>query len=156
MIDVLKVLKREDSPKDLENKSVKLAGKILELIGKAKKGDGIFLAKEILESKKALKKFNEIIDAQGRKKGSLKLAHFSYQIKSHKSGKIMKIDNLIINHLSRILGCPVDKCSGIYLHKHKNEYVKKGEVLLTFYSESNKKLNETIEKFYIDNPILIK
>lgn len=156
ILDVLKVLKRDNSPKDLERKAIKLSAEILELVGKVEKGKGVALAEEILESKKALKKFYEIIEAQGRKKGSLKLAKFSYQIKSNRNCKILGVDNKIINHLSRILGCPVDKGSGIYLNKHKKEYVKKGEVLLTFYSESNKKLNEAIEHFYLKNPFYLK
>ncbi len=155
MIDVLKVLKRDNPPKDLEKKSLILSAAILELVGKAKKGEGLTLAKEILNSKKALKKFNEIINAQGRKKGSLKPAKYSYQIKSSKSGKIMRIDNKLINHISRILGCPADKGSGIYISKHRNERVKKGDFLLTLYSESDKKLNEAIEHFYLKKPIVI-
>lgn len=156
MIDVLKVLKRNSPPKDLERKAVKIAGAILELVGKAEKGGGESLAFDMLESKKALKKFYEIINAQGRKKGSLKLAKFSYQIRAGKSGRVFRIDNRMINRLARILGCPVDKGSGIYLYKHRNERVKKGEVLLAFYSESNKKLDEAIERFYLESPVTIK
>ena len=38
IIDVIKVLKRQSPPKDLEEKSIMLAGKLLEMTGKAKKG----------------------------------------------------------------------------------------------------------------------
>jgi len=155
MIDVLKVLKRDAGPKDLERKAVHLAGEILELTGKAAKGKGISMALEILESKRALKKFYEIIEAQGRKKAAMKIAPFSYSIKAVKNGKVESIDNKMINHLSRILGCPVDKGSGIFIHKHRGENVKKGESLLTFYSESNKKLNEAVEHFYLEKPVPI-
>ncbi len=69
MIDVIKVLQRQNPPKDLEEKSIMLAGKLLEMTGKAKKGNGIKSAAQILDSGKAFKKFQEIIKAQ---KGSLK------------------------------------------------------------------------------------
>ena len=62
MKDILKILKHsEDRPLDLENKSVFLAGCLLEMTGKADKGKGIVLAKQILGSGKAFEKFKEII-----------------------------------------------------------------------------------------------
>jgi len=65
MMDVLKVLKREKGfPKDLEKKCLFLAGEILEITGKSKKGKGKELAKKMLDSGKAYKKFGEIIIAQ--------------------------------------------------------------------------------------------
>lgn len=156
MIEVIKVLKRENPSVDLEKKSLYLSGEILELTGKAGKNKGIILAKEILNSKKALKKFEEIIELQGKKTSGLKLAKFLYKIKSKKRGVIKSIDNKIINHLARLLGCPIDKSSGIYLHKHNNDSVKKGDVLITLYSESQKKINNTKKHFYLENPFVIK
>lgn len=142
MIDVLKVLKRENPPKDLENKCLFLSGVLLELLGKAKKGKGKKLALEILNSKRAYKKFEEIITAQGRKRKGLILAKYSIDIKAERNGKIHSIDNKKINYISRVLGCPNDKSAGIYLYKHKKDRIKKGEKLLTLYSESRSKLDE--------------
>ncbi|MEK6871671.1 MAG: thymidine phosphorylase, partial [Nanoarchaeota archaeon] len=64
MKEVIQVLTRNNPPQDLEEKSLLLAGELFELVGKAKKGKGILLAKKILESGQALKKFIEIINAQ--------------------------------------------------------------------------------------------
>ena len=51
MIDIIRVLDRfEKRLLDLEKKSLFLAGQIFEMTGKAKKGKGIKLAKEILDS----------------------------------------------------------------------------------------------------------
>jgi len=155
MIEVIKVLKRENSSQDLEKKALYLSGEILELTGKAGKNKGVILAKEILDSKQALRKFEEIIKLQGKKKGGLKLAKFSYKIKANKQGTVKSINNKGINHLARLLGCPVDKSSGIYLHKHKYDSVRKEDVLVTFYSESQKKLKEAINHFYLENPFII-
>lgn len=154
MQDVIRVLKRENSPKDLENKCIMLAGKILEMVDRAKKGKGEELARETLYSGKAFKKFDEIISEQGKKYIDLKTAKFSASIKAECSGKIKSIDNKAINLLGRILGCPIDKASGIYLHKHNGDSVKKGEVMLTLYSESDKKLKESI-KFITNSPAMI-
>jgi len=145
MKDVLRVLKRDSPhPEDLEKKSLFLAGEILELVKKAKKGKGEKMAKEALYSGKAYKKFNEIINAQGRKPGELKLGRYSKQIKSPVSGKIIEVNNKLANHLGRILGCPVDESAGIYLYKHTKDKVSKNETLMTIYAESPKKLEEAL------------
>ena len=66
MMDVLKVLDpHQKGPKDLEEKSILLAGKIFEMTGKEKNGKGIQRAKSILDSGKAFEKFRDIIKAQG-------------------------------------------------------------------------------------------
>lgn len=155
MIDVLKVLKREDPPKDLENKSILLAGELLELTGKAKKGLGIMMAAEVLNSKKALLKFYDIIKNQGENKNGLKLAKLKKEIRADRTGKINSIDNKLINHLGRTLGCPQDKGAGIYLHKKRFEIVNKNDLLVTFYSESKEKLEDAIRQFNKDKPISI-
>lgn len=145
MQDVIRVLKRKNSPRDLEEKSIFLAGEILEMLNKAKKGKGNQRAREILYSGKAFRKFEEILYAQGRKYVDLKPAKFRHDIKAKKNGRINSINNKEINLLGRILGCPTDKTAGLYLYKHVQERVKKGEVLLSLYAESNKKLKEAIK-----------
>ncbi len=145
MQDILKVLKRDNPPKDLEEKSIILAGELLELAGKTKKGKGEKLAKEILESGKAFKKFQEIVNAQG---GNIKNIEklkpkFSYKLKAKKQIKIKHLDNKLINQLGRTAGCPEDMAAGVYLNKKKGETVKKGETILTVYTTSKEKLKHT-------------
>ena len=142
--DILRVLERNNPPIDLENKSLFLAGEIIEMVGKAGSGKGQALAKSILDSGKALEKFKEIIKAQEGKINHLPKAQFESRILSNKTGKITHIDNKKINNLGRLLGCPADKAAGIYIHKHKPEAVKKGDLLLTLHSESKIKLNDAI------------
>ncbi len=154
--DVFRVLERNNSPKDLEKKCIFLSGEILEMTGKAKRGLGKKLALEILDSGSALAKFEEILTAQGRKKNNLKTAKFKHDIKAKKSGKIKDINNKQINYLGRILGCPTDAASGIYLHKHRSDSIKKSEEIITLYSESKKKLSQGIQYFHKNKPISIK
>ena len=156
MTDVLHVLQRQDSPKDLENKSLKLAAAILEMSGKSKKGHGLKKAKDVLNSGKAYEKFKQIIEAQKGHVVPLKTAKFTHTILAKKLGKINLIDNRKINHLGRLGGCPIDKGAGLYLHKHVNDKVKKGDSLVTFYSESEIKLSEMISYYSASDPIVIK
>jgi len=164
--DVIAVLSRQEKrPLDLEKKSVKLSALLFELTGKAKEGEGLALAKQLLDSGVAYKKFKEIIKAQG---GSLEnlskenldrklaLAKYKIEIKAKKQGKISAIDSRAISAIARAAGCPADKSAGLYLHKHVNAVVKKHETLLTIYAQTHEKLSYA--KKICDNlqPITIK
>lgn len=156
IIDVIKVLRRDDKCYHLEKKSLELSAELLELTGKAKKGKGYELAKKILDSGEAFKKFKQIIQAQ---KGSLNRINkfkLSANIKAKKSGKIFSIDIKKINLIAKAAGCPTDKFSGLYLHKHLNNPVKKGEKTITIFSDSKERLNSAINQFNKTKPILIK
>ncbi|MDD5191501.1 MAG: thymidine phosphorylase family protein [Candidatus Nanoarchaeia archaeon] len=150
MRDVIKVLKRDkDAPKDLEEKSIMLSGKILEMTEKAKPGKGHELAKQILDSGKAWIKFQEIIKAQQGKIKRLNPGKYKYTVRAHKNGKISHISNNLINNLARAAGCPEDKAAGIYFYK-KLDNVKKGEKIFTLFATSEEKL-EYAKKFYNQN-----
>ena len=155
LMDILKILKCEkNASKDLEKKSLFLAGKILEMTKKTKKGKGIELSKEILQSGKAFEKFEQIIIAQGGKFKEIKPAKFRKNILSKKSGKIKEISNKKINSLAKIAGCPIDKFAGIYLYFHVGNKIKKGEKILTIYSESKSRLNESIRFYNETKPVM--
>jgi len=153
--DVISVLKRENSGFMLEKRALFLSGMLLELTHKAKKGKGFQMAKGILDSGSAFNKFKQIILAQKGNLNHIPEAKHKKQILSVKDGKISGIDIQKINSLARMLGCPADKFSGIYLYKHLNEKVKKGEKLLTLYSESESELKEAIKFYNKNKPISI-
>ncbi len=156
IIDVIKILNPEENgPKDLETKSLFLSGQILEMTGTARKGKGEALAKEILSSGKAWKKFKEIIRAQKGKVTGIELGKHVKDIHANKSGKIKDIDNKLINALARAAGCPIDKFSGVYLHHHIGDKVKKGDKLITLYAESKPRLGEAQNFYNRTNPITI-
>jgi thymidine phosphorylase len=121
-----------------------MAGVLLEMTGKYRKGKGAKLAKEILDSGKALKKMNDIIKAQGKQK-KIRLGEYRYPVRSSKSGVIKEVDNLVIAKIGRIAGAPDDKGSGLYLSKNVDDKVKKGELLYTVYAESKFKLDSAVE-----------
>ncbi len=157
LIDVIKVLNpKEQGPQDLEEKSLFLSGKILEITGKAKKGKGIKLAKEILQSGKAFKKFEEIIKAQNGNLNKIKYARYKKHISSKKAGKIYSIDNHKINSLARVTGSPMDKSSGLYIYHHVGERIKKRGKVITLYSNSKLRLKEAINLYKEKKPIKIR
>ncbi len=143
--DVMRVLQqKENRPEDLEKKAVQLAGDLLELVGKAKKGEGKRLALESLKSKNAFKKMQEIIKAQGGNSGidseKIPLGKITYELKSVQNGLIQSIHNKNLNKICRLLGTPLTKEAGVYLNKSVGEKVKKKDVLCTFYTDSEQRL----------------
>ena len=153
MRDILRVLRRDpNGPKDLEKKSLFLAAEILEMTG-TKKGEGEALARKILESGEAYKKFNEIIKAQGGKIKEIVPLKIKKDIFATKNGRIKKIDNKEINNLARVAGCPTSKYSGIYLYFHVGDKIQRAEKILTIYSESRTRLKEAINYFEEKKPI---
>ena len=161
LLDVVAVLKNSpDAPVDLKEKAIFIASEVMKLCG-IKNGEQ--KAKEILSSGKAYEKFLEILAAQSEVKKeeiekricSLKSAKFKKIIRSKKSGEISAISNKGINSLCRILGTPETKNAGVYLHKHIGK-IKKGETIITLYSENMDKLRDGMKYLNEFKPIEIR
>lgn len=147
-LDVLSVLEnKQEAPQDLLEKSLQMAGLIFEMAKLSPQKKGYEYAKEILESGKALEKFNEIIDAQGRKTFNSK-TKFVEPIIARESGKITSIHNKYISRTAFILGAPKIQKAGLRLHKKIGDNVKKGDVIMELFSES--KLKIKYAKTYIE------
>ena len=157
--DVLSVLEG-DGPVDLRDKGLLIAGKLLELTGKYTKGTGYKIAEDILNSGKALKKMKEIITLQGGngkiKSSDLIPGKYTYDIKATKKARIEHIDNKNISRIARAAGAPFSKGAGLYLYKVKGDYVRKGDVILTIYAESESRLSRAIRAVKEFPPILLE
>ena len=103
---------------------------------------GFSLARKLLESGKAYQKFLQIIKAQKGSINKLKKLkpNFSYEIKLKSTRKVKHLDNKLINRLARHAGCPEDKAAGIYIHKKKNQIIKRGDKILTIFTTSKEKM----------------
>ena len=159
--DVLYVLMDDKkAPQDLKKKAIFMAGQLLELVGKAKRGKGAALAKKQLESGKALEKMREIIKAQGGnpqiKPEQIKVGTDIETITAEKDGIVIAIDNEKIKRISKFLGAPNDKGAGMFLHKHVGDKVKFKEPIFTLYAESGRKLSDAIGFADSNNPFKIK
>jgi putative thymidine phosphorylase len=152
--DVIRVLNpKKEGPADLEQKSLLLAGALLELTKKAKRKKGIELAKQLLESGKAFEKFKQIIEAQGGKVKEPKLGKYKKDIFSKRSGTIKEIDNKKINSLARQAGCPEDQLAGLDIAVGVRQKIKKGDKIMTIYSQSKPRLNSAINFLKKKKPI---
>jgi len=144
--DILRVLQQKpDRPLDLEKKSVWLAGNLLELVGKAKKGSGMVLAKQALANGQAWQKMQEIIEAQGGnpKIDSEKIPQgkITHQVKAKYPGRVIFINNKNLVEICRLLGAPAEKKAGIYLNKIIGDRIKRGETIFTLYTPNKLHLN---------------
>lgn len=148
--DVLRVLQQKDyRPADLEKKSIKLAGKLLELTGRAKRGQGHMLASEALTSGRAWKKMQEIIREQKGKPNidseDLTLAAIRHRFHAPYSGRIVGVDDNIVDDVARTLGAPHEKPAGIYINKRLGQKVRKGERIYTLYAENEDRIRLALE-----------
>lgn len=162
--EALRVLEQTyDRPLDLEERSIRLAGNLLdlclqdsskELRDEVEKnfGDAFGWTKHLLRSGKALAKMKEIIHAQGGNpnvtSNQLKTASFLHTVVSFATGTVKEVDMRNATIIAKILGAPLYKKAGIYLHKKTGEKVKKGEALCTFYSETEYNLKEAKDSLH--------
>lgn len=156
--DCLLVLDNK-GPSDLMNKSLDLAGVLLELSGSVKRNHGRSAAEKILASGRAKKKMLEIIEAQGGdpsvKPDDIKIGEKKHTIKADCKGRIRYIDNKKISLVARAVGAPKDKTAGVYLHVNVGDCVKAGDPLFTLYSKGNGKIDDAIKIAETIQPINI-
>jgi thymidine phosphorylase len=133
--DVMAVLGNDpDAPRDLREKSLRLAAHLLDYDPKLRGGTGYARARELLESGAALKQMQKIIDAQGPSKCATELGNLSFDVRAARDGVVSGIDCLRLNRLARTAGAPLDKGAGIRLFKKIGDRVEQGEPLYRVYT----------------------
>ena len=136
--DVMRVLENDAlAPTDLKEKSLQLAGRILEFDPDVRGGQGYFIARDILESGRALDKFRSIVKAQGASPKSYEPGRLTEDIVAPASGVVTAIDNLQMARIARLAGAPMDKGAGIDLYKKLGDAVCESEPMYRIYSEFN-------------------
>ncbi|MGD8572929.1 MAG: thymidine phosphorylase family protein, partial [Gammaproteobacteria bacterium] len=136
--DIMQVLENEDSaPNDLKQKALRLAGRILEFDPDVRGGYGYSIARDILESGRALKKMHDIIEAQGKQTKHFKLGKLCTEIVAPAEGFVTAINNYQLSRIARLAGAPMDKGAGVDLIKKVGDPVDKGEALYRIYAEFN-------------------
>jgi AMP phosphorylase len=148
-----------DGPQDLVDKSVLLAGELLEFSGAAEKGEGQREAKRCLEDGRALQKMRQIIKMQkgnpNVKPEDLKPGKYKKAIVAETGGKVVGIDNNAVAKIARAAGAPKDPASGLYLDKRVGDKVSTGDVLFTVYSENSAKLGYALDAVKLKNPFSV-
>jgi thymidine phosphorylase len=140
--DVMAVLAKEpDAPTDLREKSLRLAAHLLEYDPRLRGGSGYKRARELLDSGAALKKMQEIIDAQGPSASRNDIGKLTFNICASDDGAISEIDCLQLNRLARTAGAPIDKGAGIRLFRKIGDRVEKGQPLYRIHAYDQSELD---------------
>lgn len=134
--DVMKVLRcKEDAPKDLREKALFIAGRILEFDPNLRGGQGYYIAQEILDSGRALEIMNRIIFAQG-KTPPPKIGQLTRDVAAHKAGVVESIDSERIERVAILAGATQDKGSGVDLLKKVGDNVEQGEIIYRIHASN--------------------
>jgi len=134
--DVMQVLENDpDQPRDLREKALQLAGRILEFDPDVRGGQGYALARDILESGRALEKMRAIIAAQGPNRTPRTLGRLAKTIRSKCDGTVASIDNLRVARIARLAGAPMDRGAGVDLLAKVGDKVRRGGPLYTIYAD---------------------
>lgn len=134
--DVLQVLRNDKlAPSDLRDKSLMLAGLLLEMGGVSAVGEGHEMAEETLVSGRAYKKFISICEAQGGFREPIQ-AEFRHAVRAHRGGVIAYINNRFIARLASLAGAPTAPAAGMDLHVSLGDDVCEGDPLFTLYAEA--------------------
>ena len=136
--DVMRVLENDPrAPDDLRQKSLRLAGRMIESDPDVRGGDGFAVARDILDSGRALARMNEIIAAQGSKNfdhNHPQLGVLTYEVCAAQSGTVIGIDNFQIARIARLAGAPNVKGAGVDLLHKLGAQVSSGQALYRVYA----------------------
>ena len=134
--DVMQVLANTpDAPHDLRHKSLHLAGRVLEFDPDVRGGQGYAIARDILESGRALAKMSAIIDAQGKTSVPPSPGDLSFDVTAPRAGFVSGIDNYLLARIARLAGAPMDPGAGVELYKKLGDEVAGGEPLFRVYAQ---------------------
>lgn len=142
--DVLKVLQGEpDAPRDLRDRSIALAGALLELAGSANAGAGTQLAGAVLSDGRAWAKFQQICKAQGGMRKPPLATHRRPILAPH-AGRIAAIDNRRLSQAAKLAGAPDAKAAGVDLLVRLGDAVGQGQPLFELHTETPGELDYAI------------
>lgn len=131
--DVIRILENDPrAPMDLRQKALRLAGRLIECDPDVRGGDGFAIARDILDSGRALAKMNDIIQAQGSKAFDHhhpELGALTFELRAPAPGVVCGIDNLQLARIARFAGAPKVKGAGVDLLHKLGDQVQAGELL---------------------------
>lgn len=140
-LDVLAVLNGDkNAPIDLREKSLFLAGRILERTGCVPDACGYRKANEALTSGRAAATLQAMIEAQG----ALTLppeARFTAVVESNTDGRIRQIDCLGINRIAKLAGSPAHRSAGLRCLRRVGDVITRQEPLLELHAQSEAQLS---------------
>jgi thymidine phosphorylase len=152
--DVLAVLQGvPDAPGDLRERSLRLAGEIFEMAGRAPAAGGAALARAILDDGRAWKKFQAICAAQGGMREPPR-AKYVEPVIAARGGTVTTIDNRRLARVAKLAGAPLSPAAGLELHAPVGAVVGRGQPLFTVHAEATGELAYALDYVAARPPIV--
>ena len=149
VLEAIDVLKGKEKDNHFVDLCIELASDMVSMGKNISIEEARELVLDAIDSKKAYKKFLELVEYQHGDIKGIKVSKNTYKIKAEKSGIIKKIDALEVGKLSLNLGAgkvsikdKIDYTVGVKLNFEVGDVVDKGDVLATIYY--NKKNPEVL------------
>lgn len=147
---------RGNGPRDFENLCIFLCANLLEMTGIASSlQNGEQIAKEIIDSKKALDRFEKFVELQNGDSrvvndySLFKQAKYKVDVLSVNSGYVHSINAEMIGKAALVAGAGrekkednIDYSAGIIINKKVNDKVKEADVLAVIYTDNKDKIEE--------------
>lgn len=137
--DVMRVLENDPrAPNDLRQKTLRLAGRLIECDPDVRGGDGFAIARDILDSGRALACMQAIIQAQGSKgfdHNNPRLGALHFEVQAPGAGVVSAIDNAQIARIARLAGAPKVQAAGVDLLCKLGDPVQAGQALYRVYAD---------------------
>lgn len=124
--DVLAVLRRDpESPQDLRDRSLRIAGALLEMGGAAIAGDGMAKAGVLLDSGAAWTNFHAICEAQGGFREP-PCAQQTHAVIPERAGVVAHVNMRSLAKAAKLAVAPADKAAGIQMHVRLGQELERG------------------------------
>ncbi|MCC8364658.1 thymidine phosphorylase family protein [Lysobacter sp. A6] len=134
--DVLQVLRGDAvAPGDLRDRSLLLAGALLDLAPPPGCASGIVHARALLDSGAAYRKFVAICEAQGGFTEPC-ISQLVHSVRVQRSGIVRAIDNRRLARVAKLAGAPRARRAGVFLRLRVGDHVTAGDVLFDLHAES--------------------
>lgn len=148
-------------PKDLTTVCMHLAANMLYLANKGTLEECMQLAKEAVDSKRALNSLIAMVEAQGgdsdviKNPDHFKKAPYEYEVKAKETGYITHMNTEDCGIASAMLGAGrettdsvIDYAAGIVLKKKVGEFVQQGETIAVMYASKEELFTAAANRFY--------
>jgi thymidine phosphorylase len=154
-LDVLAVLhNRAEAPVDLRERALLLSAHLLELGGKAPPGGGYRMARDVLVSGQAWRKFESICSAQGGLREPRLAAH-RCEITASLGGTVTGIDNRRLARVAKLAGAPLSPAAGIELKVRLGDCIERGQPLYALHAQTPGELDYASDYAAAHSPIVM-
>ena len=143
--DVLQVLRGDPrAPRDLRERALLIAGGVLDLVPGATPGQGLQVARALLDSGRARRKFEAICQAQGGFTEPA-LAPHRRPVLATRAGTLRAIDNRRLARIAKLAGAPGAAAAGIDCSRRIGERIEAGDPLFEVHAQSAGELGYALD-----------